>query len=76
LHCIIQDNGIGRVQREKLKESSVSGHISKGIKITRNRLELVNQLRNKPAEIKITDLYDEENKAIGTRVDILIPLED
>jgi sensor histidine kinase YesM len=76
LHCIIQDNGIGRVQREKLKESSVSGHISKGIKITRNRLELVNQLRNKPAEIKITDLYDEENKAVGTRVDILIPLED
>lgn len=75
LHCIIQDNGIGRVQREKLKEGSVSGHISKGIKITRNRLELVNQLRNKPAEIKITDLYDDEGKAAGTRVDILIPFE-
>lgn len=76
LHCVVQDNGIGRVQREKLKESSVSGHISKGIKITRNRLELVNQLRNKPAEIKITDLYDDDGKAAGTRVDILIPLED
>jgi ligand-binding sensor domain-containing protein len=76
LHCVIQDNGIGRVQREKLKESSVSGHISKGIKITRNRLELVNQLRNRPAEIRITDLYDDEGKANGTRVDILIPLED
>lgn len=76
LHCIVQDNGIGRVQREKLKESSVSGHISKGIKITRNRLELVNQLRNRPAEIRITDLYDDAGKAIGTRVDILIPLED
>ncbi len=76
LHCVVQDNGIGRVQREKLKESSVSGHISKGIKITRNRLELVNQLRNKPAEIKITDLYDDTGKASGTRVDILIPFED
>lgn len=76
LHCVVQDNGIGRVQREKLKESSVSGHISKGIKITRNRLELVNQLRNRPAEIRITDLYDDEGKANGTKVDILIPLED
>lgn len=76
LHCVVQDNGIGRVQREKLKESSVSGHVSKGIKITRNRLELVNQLRNRPAEIKITDLYNDDGKAAGTRVDILIPLED
>ncbi len=76
LHCIVQDNGIGRVQREKLKESSVSGHVSKGIKITRNRLELVNQLRNKPAEIRITDLYNDDGKAAGTRVDILIPLEE
>jgi ligand-binding sensor domain-containing protein len=76
LHCVVQDNGIGRVQRERLKESSVSGHVSKGIKITRNRLELVNQLRNKPAEIRITDLYDDSGKAAGTRVDILIPLED
>lgn len=76
LHCVVQDNGIGRVQREKLKESSVSGHISKGIKITRNRLELVNQLRNRPAEIRITDLYDDDGKAAGTKVDILIPLED
>jgi len=76
LHCVVQDNGIGRVQREKLKESSVSGHISKGIKITRNRLELVNQLRNRPAEIRITDLYDDNGNAIGTKVDILIPLEE
>lgn len=76
LHCTIRDNGIGRVQREKLKENSVSGHISKGIKITRNRLELVNQIRNRPAEIKITDLYDDAGKAAGTQVDITIPLED
>jgi ligand-binding sensor domain-containing protein len=75
LYCMVEDNGIGRVQREKLKEKSQIGHISKGIKITRNRLELLNQIRNKPAEIRITDLYHDSGEAAGTRVEVVIPIE-
>lgn len=75
LYCMVEDNGIGRVQREKLKEKSQMGHISKGIKITRNRLELLNQIRNKPAEIRITDLYHNSGEAAGTRVEVVIPIE-
>ena len=75
LYCMVEDNGIGRVQREKLKEKSQMGHISKGIKITRNRLELLNQIRNKPAEIRITDLYYDSGEAAGTRVEVIIPIE-
>lgn len=76
LYCMVEDNGIGRVQREKLKEkSSTPTHISKGIKITKNRLELINQLRSKPAEIKITDLYKETGEPSGTRIEIYIPME-
>lgn len=75
LYCMVEDNGIGRVQREKLKEKSQMGHISKGIKITRNRLELLNQIRNKPAEIRITDLYHDSGEAAGTRVEVIIPIE-
>ncbi|MCX7744203.1 MAG: histidine kinase [Flavobacteriales bacterium] len=75
LYCMVEDNGIGRVQREKLKEKSQMGHISKGIKITRNRLELLNQIRNKPAEIRITDLYHDTGEAAGTRVEVVIPIE-
>lgn len=75
LYCMVEDNGIGRVQREKLKEKSTSGHISKGIKITKNRLELVNQLRSRPAEIRITDLYKDNGEGAGTRIEIFIPVE-
>lgn len=75
LACEIIDNGIGRVQREKLKENAVISHVSKGIKITKNRLELVNHLRNKPAEIKITDLYHQDGSAAGTKVLVTIPLD-
>lgn len=75
LYCMVEDNGIGRVQREKLKENSQMGHVSKGIKITRNRLELLNQIRNKPAEIRITDLYHDSGDAAGTRVEVVIPLD-
>lgn len=75
LHCLVRDNGIGRVQREKLKEKSQMGHISKGIKITKNRLELLNQIRNHPTEIRITDLYHENGQAAGTQVEILIPID-
>ncbi len=75
LYCMVEDNGIGRVQREKLKEKSQIGHISKGIKITKNRLELLNQIRNKPAEIRITDLYHDSGEAAGTRVEVVIPVD-
>lgn len=75
LYCMVEDNGIGRVQREKLKEKSKMSHVSKGIKITKNRLELLNQLRNKPAEIRITDLYHDTGEAAGTRVEINIPID-
>lgn len=75
LYCKVEDNGIGRVQREKLKEKSKISHVSKGIKITKNRLELLNQIRNKPAEIRITDLYHDTGEAAGTRVELNIPLD-
>jgi len=75
LYCLVRDNGIGRIQREKLKEKSQMGHVSKGIKITKNRLELLNQIRNKPAEISITDLYNDSGQPAGTQVEILIPTE-
>lgn len=77
LHCVVEDNGIGRVQREKLKEkSNAPSHISKGIKITKNRLELINQLRTKPAEIRITDLYNNLGSPSGTRIEVFIPMEN
>ncbi len=76
LYCLIEDNGIGRVKREALKEGSQqSDYISKGIQITKDRLQLVNELRDRPANFKITDLYDEDGSPRGTRVEFFIPYD-
>lgn len=73
LFCIVEDNGIGRVAREKLKTDSDIPHISKGVDITRKRLELFNQTRDIPATVHIIDLYHDDGSAAGTRVEITIP---
>ncbi|MDB4292139.1 histidine kinase [Maribacter sp.] len=73
LHCTITDNGIGREKSLKLQKQSGHKKISMGIKITTDRLKLLTKQKIKDA-IKILDLKDEENRALGTRVDILIPI--
>jgi len=75
LYCEVQDNGIGREQREALKKKSQADHISKGIENTRQRLKLMNELRNNKMEFNIRDLYDSQGLPAGTRVECLIPVE-
>lgn len=76
LHCVIEDNGIGR---EKSKEINASMHKrgkkSMGMLITQNRLEVLNELYHTHATVTIRDLYDAQGKASGTRVELNIPVE-
>jgi LytS/YehU family sensor histidine kinase len=70
--CIIKDDGIGRVGAAALRQQS--GHNSKGLQITRDRLALYNKRFNLDATFDIEDLYDEEEQPCGTRVNIWLPL--
>ena len=70
LHCIIDDNGIGRGN----KLTDTKGHISRGQKLTADMLATMKQLLHTNAQIKITDKKDEENNPAGTTVDLIIPL--
>jgi sensor histidine kinase YesM len=73
--CVITDNGIGRQRSAERKANSVQkGHRSLGMKITRDRLELLNSVHNSSLSVNITDLYDEKNESAGTRVEIFIPV--
>jgi tetratricopeptide (TPR) repeat protein len=72
LKCIIQDNGVGREQSLVLQNRKVLKKRSLGIKITEERLKLFNKEQLQEL-IRITDLKDSMNRALGTRVDILIP---
>jgi ligand-binding sensor domain-containing protein/two-component sensor histidine kinase len=63
----IEDDGIGRAAAAALKQAQIS-HKSYGIDITKNRLQLL----NKNNTVTFTDLFDNNNKASGTKVTILI----
>jgi ligand-binding sensor domain-containing protein/two-component sensor histidine kinase len=74
LICIIKDNGIGRVASKKMKQNSLQYHKSYATKANQKRIDLINVDRDKKVVLNIIDLYDEFNNAIGTKVELNIPL--
>jgi LytS/YehU family sensor histidine kinase len=70
LHCIIDDNGIGRGNNL----SGTQGHISRGQKLTTDMLATMKQLLHSDARINIIDKKDEQNNPAGTTVDLIIPI--
>ena len=73
LQCSIIDNGIGREESLKVQKQSGYKKKSMGIKITADRLKLLTKQTVKEL-IDIIDLKDPENNALGTQVNVLIPI--
>lgn len=63
LNCIVEDNGIGR------KNAKPSSGKSYGMKITKDRIDLLNKLKNTNASVNLIDLEK------GTRVEVKLPFE-
>ena len=74
LQINITDNGIGRRRSAELKSKTATAHKSYGMKVTSERLELINHMYKTGAEVKIFDLTDENNNSTGTTIIILIPV--
>lgn len=74
LHCIIEDNGIGREAARQLRSKTATRRKSMGMDITQDRIGVINKLYNTGANIRIIDLKDEAGKALGTRVELNIPM--
>jgi sensor histidine kinase YesM len=74
LHIEIIDNGIGRKQANEYKSKSAIKQKSFGMKVTAERIELINHLYNTDTKVTIEDLMDENGEALGTRVIIIIPI--
>ncbi len=76
LRCIIEDNGIGREKSAALKAGKSGNNHKKsmGMRITRDRIDLINKLRNVDARVEIIDLKDDKGEAAGTRVELTIPV--
>jgi LytS/YehU family sensor histidine kinase len=72
--CIIEDNGIGREKAEEIRQKTKPDHQSLGLQITESRLRLINKLYGSEMFINTFDLKDSSGNAIGTRVELNIPV--
>lgn len=76
LNCTITDNGVGREKAAELKSKSAELQKSLGLKITNNRLALLNQKSETDSYYKMSDIIDEYGKKGGTQVDVRIHYRD
>ena len=73
LVCFIEDNGVGREKAFELQNKSILKRKSLGLKITEDRLRLLSKELQKQL-VRITDLRDPSGNALGTRVEVNIPI--
>ena len=74
LRIEIADDGVGRAKAAEYKSKSATHNKSFGMKITAERIELINQMYHTNTQVAITDLVDECGRATGTKVIVDIPL--
>lgn len=68
----ITDNGIGRTRAANARGTTT--HRSRGMSVTRERLEILGSLSNQCYELDVIDLTGDEGLPLGTRVNIRIPV--
>ncbi|HZV70266.1 MAG TPA: histidine kinase [Saprospiraceae bacterium] len=79
LTCIVEDNGVGRIaagmiKAEKLADSTASK--SKGMSLVFNRLAILERKYGKIFSVEIRDKMDKNQDALGTVVELHIPVTD
>ncbi|HKB43009.1 MAG TPA: histidine kinase, partial [Chitinophagaceae bacterium] len=68
----IEDNGIGRKAAKKYNGKYHIQYQSRGMSINEDRIKILNNFSEKKIQFNITDLYNPEKEAVGTRVDIYL----
>jgi two-component sensor histidine kinase len=66
----VEDNGVGRAKTEGQGTST-----GKGLRLTREFYDILNQLNKMPIRHAIIDLYDEKGDSVGTRVEVWVPID-
>ena len=75
LICTIVDNGIGRDKASEIRRTMpVKSYRPLGMKITEDRLRILNEINNSKLSVTITDLRDANNQSLGTKVELFVPI--
>ena len=75
LYLKITDNGIGRKQAERIASKSATKHKSMGLLITADRIAMMQSANGNGSAVIINDLVDADGDAVGTEVQIIIPVK-
>ncbi len=75
LEIVIEDNGIGRVKAEAIRQHRLGGskHNSKGKLLSGNRIDLL-KAKYPLTNMRINDMYDDQGIPTGTQVCLKIPI--
>jgi tetratricopeptide (TPR) repeat protein len=76
LNCVITDNGVGREKAEEMNSKTAEKEKSLGLKITTERLALLNREKGLHTFYDIEDLKDENGNGIGTKVNLKISFKN
>ena len=74
LRISITDDGIGRMKAAELKSKSATRHKSFGMKVTGERIFMINRLYQTNTQVQIHDLIDVDGNPAGTEVVLEIPI--
>ncbi len=74
LHVEVTDNGIGRKKSAEYKSKSATRNKSFGMKVTNERIELINQIYRTHTLVHVLDMEDPAGRSLGTKVVIDIPV--
>ena len=72
---IVEDNGVGRAEAARINARRTAMHSSRAMQVNADRMRLLEELKHGGASVTIEDLADRDGTALGTRVNITLPLE-
>jgi len=75
LNIEIEDDGIGRQKSAELKSKNALKNKSYGMRITGDRINIVNRLYNINASTMVEDLVQADGSPVGTKISLFIPFE-
>jgi ligand-binding sensor domain-containing protein len=74
LQCVIEDDGVGREKAREYKSKSATTKKSLGMKLTEDRISILNKHASPNASITIIDLVAADGEPGGTKVILKIPV--
>ncbi|MBC8153224.1 MAG: tetratricopeptide repeat protein [Bacteroidetes bacterium] len=74
LQITVNDDGVGRAKAAELKSKSATKGKSFGLKMTGERIALINQVYHTQTDVQIHDLTNQQGQPAGTEVVLRIPI--